>query len=227
MPVAGCHGRFRKGKIAAVDVRSKHRVQIAAAAGVAVVLGILIARGILARTPYKIDPALLSNWTLAAAPPGNRAVVEAKPPSRLLDELFRQVSRRTNHQLIPAERAAVPLVLADEYSDSLQGALSVQDIISVGEGVGLDTARFEPVCIAERHRENGDELYFAVFDAALFDQFRYELTPLFPEQAGAGVYYPPAVRLILAVAATSKDFDGWWPIGVNPQDDCSVSLRAD
>jgi hypothetical protein len=227
MPVAGCHGRFRKGKIAAVDVRSKQRVQIAAAAGVAVVLGILIARGILARTPYKIDPALLSNWTLAAAPPGNRAVVEAKPPSRLLDELFRQVSRRTNHQLVPAERAAVPLVLADEYSDSLQGALSVQDIISVGEGVGLDTARFEPVCIAERHRENGDELYFAVFDAPLFDQFRYALTPLFPEQAGAGVYYPPAVRLILAVAATSKDFDGWWPIGVNPQDDCSVSLRAD
>jgi hypothetical protein len=104
--------------------------------------------------------------------------------------------------------------------------LSVQDIISVGEGVGLDTARFEPVCIAERHRENGDELYFAVFDAPLFDQFRYELTPLFPEQAGAGVYYPPAVRLILAVAATSKDFDGWWPTGVNPQEECSVSLRA-
>ena len=120
----------------------------------------------------------------------------------------------------------MPLVLTDEYSDSLQGALSIQDIISVGEGVGLDSARFEPVCIAERHRENGDELYYAVFDAPLFDQFRYELTPLFPEQAGSGVYYPPAVRLIMAVAATSKDFSRWWPIGVNPQNDCSVSLRA-
>jgi hypothetical protein len=119
----------------------------------------------------------------------------------------------------------VPLVLADEYSDSLQGALSIQDIVNVGEGVGLDTARFEPVCIAERHRESGDELYFAVFDAPLFDQFRYELTPLFPEQAGSGIYYPPAVRLIMAVAATSKDFDRWWPIGVNPHADCTVSLR--
>jgi hypothetical protein len=227
MPADGCHHRFRKSKIPAVDGRWQRRVKIAAAAGVAVVLGVLIARGILARTPYKIDPELLSGWTLAAAPPGNRAVVEAKPPARLLDELFRQVSRRTNHRLVAAERAAVPLVLTDEYADSLQGALSVQDIISVGEGVGLDTARFEPVCIAERHRENGDELYFAVFDAPLFDQFRYELTPLFPEQAGAGVYYPPAVRLIMAVAATTKDFDGWWPIGVNPQEDCSVSLRAD
>ena len=120
----------------------------------------------------------------------------------------------------------MPLVLTNEYSDSLQGALSIQDIISVGEGVGLDSARFEPVCIAERRRENGDELYYAVFDAPLFDQFRYELTPLFPEQAGSGVYYPPAVRLIMAVAATSKDVGRWWPIGVDPQNDCSVSLRA-
>ena len=210
-----------------MDDQAKRRLKVAAAAVVAIVLGILITRGILARTPYKVDAALLSGWKLEAAPPGNPAVVEAKPPSRLLEELFRQVSRRTNHQLVPADRAAVPLVLTDEYSDSLQGALSVQDIISVGEGVGLDTARFEPVCIAERHRDNGEELYYAVFDAPLFDQFRYELTPLFPEQAGAGIYYPPAVRLIMAVAATSKDFDGWWPIGVNPQDDCSVSLRSD
>jgi hypothetical protein len=30
----------------------------------------------------------------------------------------------------------------------------------------------------------------------------------------------------MAVAATSKDFNRWWPIGVNPQADCSVSLRA-
>ena len=198
----------------------------AAAAGAAVVLGIVITRGILARTPYRIDATLLSGWKLEAAPPGTAAVVEAQPPARLLEELFRQVSRRTNQTLVAPDRAAVPLVLVGEYSDSLQGALSIEDIVKVGEGVGLDTARFEPVCIAERHRENGDELFFAVFDAPLFDQFRYELTPLFPEQAGSGVYYPPAVRLIMAVAATSKDFDRWWPIGVNPQNDCSVSLRV-
>jgi hypothetical protein len=209
-----------------VDDRSKRRLKIAAAGGVLVLLGTFIAREVLSRTPYQVDEELLSGWTLAAAPPGDPAVVEAKPPSRLLEELFRQVSQRTNHALVPPDRAAVPLVLADEYSDSLQGALSVQDILSVGEGVGLDTARFEPVCIAERHREDGDELFFAVFDAPLFDQFRYELTPQFPEHAGSGIYHPPAVRLIMAVAATSKDFDRWWPIGVNPQNDCSVSLRA-
>jgi hypothetical protein len=30
----------------------------------------------------------------------------------------------------------------------------------------------------------------------------------------------------MAVAATSKDVGRWWPIGVDPQNDCSVSLRA-
>jgi hypothetical protein len=212
-----------------VDDRTKRRWKFAAAAGTLLVLGVFITREMLSRTPYQVDEALLSGWKLAPAPPGDRAVVEAKPPTRLLDELFRQVSQRTNHALVPPDRAAVPLVLADEYSDSLQGALSIQDIVNVGEGVGLDTARFEPVCIAERHRDNGDtseELFLAVFDAPQFDQFRYELTPLFPEQAGSGVYYPPAVRLIMAVAATSKDFDRWWPIGLNPQTDCTVSLRA-
>jgi hypothetical protein len=184
---------------------------------------------VLARAPYRVDAELLSNWTIVEAPPGAAAVVEAKPPARLLDDLFRQVASRTDHPLVPPDRAAVPLVLADEYSDSLQGVLSVQDIVSVGQGVGLDSVRFEPLCIGERHRENGngsEELIFAVFNAPVFDQFRYELTPLFPEAAGAGVYSPPALRLILAIAATSKDVDHWWPIGINPQRDCSVSLRT-
>ena len=212
-----------------MDDRVTRRLKFAAAAGAVLVLGILMTREIISRTPYEVDEELLSGWQLVASPPGNPAIVEAKPPSRLLEELFRQVSRRANHALVAPDRAAVPLVLADEYSDSLQGALSIQDILSVGEGVGLDTARFEPVCIVERHRDSGEqaeELYFAVFDAPLFNQFRYELTPLFPEQAGSGIYYPPAVRLIMAVAATSKDFNRWWPIGVNPQHDCSVSLRV-
>lgn len=202
---------------------------IAATAVGAVLLGAVIVQVIRARSPYRVDEELLSGWTLAAAPPGDPAVVEAKPPARLLEDLFRQVSRRSDHALVAPERAAVPLVLAGEYSDSLQGVLSVEDILSVGHDVGLDDVRFEPVCIGERHRESGnssEELFFAVFDAPQFDKFRFELTPLFPEHAGSGVYDPPALRLILAVAATTKDVDHWWPLGINPQEDCSVSLRA-
>jgi hypothetical protein len=212
-----------------MDARAKRRWKIAAAAGAMVVVAVLLVRAMLARSPYQVDEELLTGWTLAAAPPGDPAVVEAKPPARLLEDLFRQVSRRSDHTLVAPARAAVPLVLAGEYSDSLQGVLSVEDILSVGHDVGLDDVRFEPVCIGERHRESAnvsEELYFAVFEAPQFDKFRFELTPLFPEHAGSGVYDPPALRLILAVAATSKDFDHWWPLGINPQQDCSVSLRA-
>jgi hypothetical protein len=212
-----------------VDVRTTRWLKYGAAAAAMIVFAVLVLRAVLARAPYRVDAELLSGWTIAEAPPGAAAVVEAKPPTQLLDDLFRQVTSRTDHALVPADRAAVPLVLADEYSDSLQGALSVQDIVSVGQGVGLDSVRFEPVCIGERHRENGsgsEELIFAVFNAPLFDQFRYELTPLFPEAAGAGVYNPPGLRLVLAIAATSKDVDHWWPIGFNPQRDCISSLRT-
>jgi hypothetical protein len=209
--------------------RVNFRLMWVAAAAAAVLLAVVVVQMIRARAPYRIDEELLTGWTLAAAPPGDPAVVEAKPPARLLEDLFRQVSRRSDHTLVAPARAAVPLVLAGEYSDSLQGVLSVEDILSVGHDVGLDDVRFEPVCIGERHRESAnvsEELYFAVFEAPQFDKFRFELTPLFPEHAGSGVYDPPALRLILAVAATSKDFDHWWPLGINPQQDCSVSLRA-
>ncbi len=214
-----------------MDNRTKRTVQIAAAAVMAVVAAVLVMRAIRARAPYHVDEELLSGWRLAAAPPGDPAVVEVKPPSRLLKDLFDQVTSRNNaHALVAPERAAVPLVLSDEYSESLQGALSIDDIVNAGLDFGLDSVRFEPVCMGESHRENGaasEELIFAVFDTPAFDRFRFGLTPLFPEQAGWGVYNPPAVRLILPVAATSNDFDRWWPIRFNPQQDCGVSLLAE
>jgi hypothetical protein len=210
-------------------MKVNRRWKIAVGGAAAALLALLLVRAIRARAPYQVDEELLTGWTLAAAPAGDPAVVEAKPPTRLLDDLFQQVSRRSDHTLVPPDRAAVPLVLAGEYSDSLQGVLSVDDILGVGRDNGLDSVRFEPVCVGERHRGAGDaseELFFAVFAAPQFDKFRFELTPLFPEHAGSGVYDPPALRLILAVAATSRDFDHWWPLGINPQEDCVVSLRA-
>jgi hypothetical protein len=199
---------------------------LAAAAVAALIVAGFLVIAIRARAPYHVDEKFLSGWKVAAAPPGDPAVVEARPPAELLEELFSQVSRRIDHGLVAPERAAVPLVLSGEYSDSLQGAVSIDDIVNTGLDVGLDSVRFEPVCIGQRWK-NDEELVFAVFDAPEFDRFRLELTPLFPEHAGSGVYDPPGLRLILAVAASSRNIDAWWPLGLNPLEDCSVSLRAD
>lgn len=208
--------------------RSNRALKIALAAVAGFVLVFLGARAIRARMPYRVDEALLSGWTLAAAPPGDRAVVEVKPPMRLLEDLFQQVSRRTNEPLVAATRASVPLVLEQEYTDSLQGVLSIEDILSVGRDVGLESVRFEPVCIGQRQRPSGEPsvVFFAIFEAPNFDRFREELTPLFPEHAGSGVYDPPAVRLTLTIAASEKDVTRWWPMFVDARTGCRASLRA-
>jgi hypothetical protein len=211
-----------------VTDRSNRTLKIALAAVAAVVLVLLAARAIRARLPYRVDEALLSGWTLAAAPPGDAALVEVKPPARLLEDLFQQVSARMSEPLVPVRRASVPLVLEQEYSDSLQGVLSVEDILAVGREVGLDSVRFEPVCIGRRHRTGAEQaaVIVAVFDAPMFDRFRQELTPLFPEHAGAGIYSPPAVRLTLAIAATDEHYTRWWPAAAGGQSDCPAALRA-
>jgi hypothetical protein len=203
-------------------------MKVALAAIAAVVLVLVVVRTIRARRPYSVDEALLSGWTLGAAPPGDTAVVEATPPARLLDDLFQQVSERMGEPLVAVRRASVPLVLEQEYTDSLQGVLSVEDILDVGRDVGLDSVRFEPVCLGRRHRV-GDEqsaVVVAVFDAPEFDRFRHELTPLFPEHAGSGIYNPPAIRLTLPIAATSEDYTRWWPAAVGARTDCGAPLRA-
>lgn len=207
--------------------RPSWRAVIVGSGAAVLMLAVLVAWAIRARAPYRVDAALVSGWTLAAAPPADAAVVELKPPPQLLEDLFEQVSRRTNGPLVAAPRASVPLVLAGEYSDSLQGVLSIEDIVSVGQAVGLDRMRFEPVCVGQRRStgEDAGELYFAIFDAPAFDEFRYELTPLFPEHAGAGVYNPPALRLILPIAATDQNFARFWPMAVDARSDCRTPLR--
>jgi hypothetical protein len=205
----------------------------AVTAGVAaLVVGALswfIVKTIRDRRPYSVDEAALSGWTVAKAAPGDPAVVALQPPPQLSAELFRQVSRRSDQSLVAPAHASVPLVLKGEFEDSLQGVHSLEDMMSAARDAGLEETRFEPVCMGE-HRESASgapgEVFFAVFHAPGFDQFRQQLTPLFPEHAGAGIFDPPALRLILAVASTDGDFARWWPIAFEPQADCRASIQV-
>ena len=120
----------------------------------------------------------------------------------------------------------VPLVLQSEYSDSLQGAYSVEDIMDLARDAGVTDARFEPVCMGQR-RDSSQQLFYVVFRASAFDVFRDRLTPLFQEHAGAVPYDPLLVRPVLAVAATDQHFTHLWPVAVNPSADCQATLRVD
>ena len=188
----------------------------------------LIVRTIRSRGAYSVDAITLSGWTLVAGEPGTPALVALQPPPELSPMLFRQLSQRTRQSLMAASRPSIPLVLQAEYADSLQGVWSVDDIFRLARETNLETTRFEPVCIGQHTESTSgrtDQLFFAVFSAPAFDEFRQQLTPLFPEHGGWGVFDPLALRPILTVAATDRELGHWWPLTVEQRTDCQASLR--
>ena len=60
-------------------------------------------------------------------------------------------------------------------------------------------------------------MFFVVFSAPAFDEFRQQLTPLFPEHGGWGVFDPVALRPVLTIAATDREFGIRWPLAVEQQ----------
>lgn len=198
----------------------------AIAAGVAVVCAALVGT-IRYSGPYRVEARELSGWKIVKGEPSGPALVALEPPSALTRGLFRQAVEHARPALVAPAQPSVPLVLRDEYSDSLQGVLTIGDIIDLARDAGVETTRFEPVCVIERrHSSAGGEgqLVMAIFDSPSFERFRQQLSPLFPEQAGAAPFDPNALRPILTIGASDDKFGRWWPLVVEPRTDCSDTL---
>lgn len=196
---------------------------LAVVALASLVLGVLRGRG-----SYTVAADELSGWRLVAAPPDDPALVALQPPAPLAIDLFQQLFQRTGRTLVAAAHPSVALVLRGEYADSLQGVLSTEDILDTARDAGIETARFEPVCMGERRRAasgRSDESYFVRFDAPAFDNFRERLTPLFPEHAGAFPYEPKALSPILMIAASDRELVRSWSKDLHEQTDCMAALR--
>jgi len=211
-------------------VSPSHKTALKAglAALVVAALGWLVVRTVRGRGPYHVERVELSGWKLVAAGPDDAALVALVPPPPLSTDLFQQLFQRTGQALVAPTHPTVPLVLRTEYADSLQGVLSTEDIIDTARDAGIETARFEPVCLGQ-HRGSGSresDVYFVLFEAPAFDDFREKLTPLFPEHAGAFPYEPKALSPILTIAATDREFARWWPLAVKTDLDCRASLRV-
>ena len=181
--------------------------------------------------PYDIDPEALSGWTLAThetrqpAP----AVITLLPPAGLVPDLFQQIFRRTMESMTTSARPAMPVVLQSEFSASLREVLSPEDIMEAARESGLEDARFGPVCMAVKREPSGGrtrQLYFVVFEAPAFTQFRQELARLYAEGGGTAPFDPTALELVLPVASSDVDFAGWWPLEVDREVDCRAKLRV-
>ena len=107
------------------------------------------------RSPYHVDAAGLSSWTLIAGDAGEPGVVALQAAQAMSGDLFRQIFQRTMQSLTAPLRPAIPLVLQGEYADSLQGVMSVDNLMQIARLVGVQEARFDPVCVGVFRRTEG------------------------------------------------------------------------
>lgn len=179
--------------------------------------------------PVPIDTTVFANWPVIVSDGTDPWVVAVAPPDKLMTMLTADVARRAGRRLVAPSHPALPLVLRDEFSDALQGVYGTDSLTRMAREAGIETARFEPVCLAHRVSRGPDgdaDLYFVPFASSVFSQFRVDLMPAFPEHAGIGIYDPSTLTPILIVGSSDGAFERWWPLSFNRDTDCVATISA-
>jgi hypothetical protein len=124
--------------------------------------------------------------------------------------------------------AWIPLVLRSEFDGALGGALTVDEVVEVARGAGLESAPLEPHCLAHRRVSQPGvtrQVYFAVFRFAAFERFRTSLAARAAEAGGGTGFEPEALSPVMFVAASDAVFHRWLPIA-NPEPDCVAPIHV-
>jgi hypothetical protein len=182
--------------------------------------------------PYVIDPAELTGWTLAVenSELGGPAFLSLQPPVPLMADVFRQIFQRSGVSLAGPNRASMPVVLASEFDQALTSVLSADELLRLARSAGLETERFQPVCMGITRVSTGGPVvqrFFMVFESKAFRDFRQELARAHQSRGGAGNFDPAALRPIVPVASFAPDFDQWpWPLQFDQATDCATRLQG-
>ncbi len=177
--------------------------------------------------PLTIERLTLSGWRIVAGAPADPWVVAAQPPDALIDRLRERIARTTARPLVPLARVVLPLILRQEFEDSLQGIYGIDRLMRLAEDAGIQTARFDPVCVAQRIDAGRGALVFVALDAPEYWRYRADVEPFQPEQGGSGLFDPGALTPVLPVAATAADTAAWWPLKTDPLTDCLAPLLVE
>jgi hypothetical protein len=207
-------------------------VKLAIAAMVVAILGWLFLRSLHSTRaePYAVDGPRLEGWTIAVESPTDPAapLVVLRGPQELVSGLFRQVFTRMMESLNAPAAAWIPLVLRSEFDGALGGALTVDQVVEVARGAGLESAPLVPHCLAHRRVSQPGvtrQVYFAVFESPAFQRFRTSLAARAAEAGGGTGFEPEALSPVMFVAASDAVFHRWLPIA-NPEPDCVAPIHV-
>ena len=198
------------------------------------VLGVLFVRSAqnAREMPFVVAHEDLTPWSLVLAPDrdGLGSWLALRPPESLAAPLGRQIFGRIGESVRYPNPASLPLLLRDEFDRALAGILTPDVVTNLARTAGLESATFEPLCMARRRiSEPGSTrgIYFILFDAPAFDQFRQQVAAMLGRSGGdVSRFDPAALSPVLIVAALDENFSRWLPLRANQDIDCLAPIEV-
>jgi hypothetical protein len=197
---------------------------VVAAAGV---LAVLFARSLQSSraAPFTVAREDLTGWTLTLAADADQldSLLSIVPKAALTPPLSRELFARMGETL-HYPPAAMPIVLRSEFQRAMAGALVPEDLFDAARDAGLESAVFQPQCMASR-RISGQGfvrgVYFLVFDLPLFTQFREQVAQrLRAAGRDPALFESAALSPVLIAADLDGSFSRWLPLRADPEADC-------
>lgn len=199
-------------------------VIVLAAVGVLAVLFVRSAQSSRAE-PFTIARQDLTGWTLTLAPEGDQlgSLLSIAPRAALMPPLSRELFARMGESL-HYPPAAVPVVLRSEFQRAMAGVLTPEALLDAARGAGLESAVFQPRCMARRRVSATGVLrgvYFLLFDLPAFTRFREQIAQRL-QAAGRdpSLFDPAALSPVLIAADLDGNFSRWLPLRADPEADC-------
>ncbi len=182
-------------------------------------------------TPFTLEREGLAPWSLVSEPDRDAlgAWLALRPPTQLTPPLGRQIFARAGESIHYPNPPSMPLILRSEFDVALTGVMTPDAVTSLARTAGLESPTFEPRCMGRRRvSEPGStrSVYFIVFDAPAFGQFRQAVAVQLRGTGGSSPFDPAALSPVLIVAATDENFRRWLPIRVNPDADCMAPIEV-
>jgi hypothetical protein len=191
------------------------------------VVGVLLVRSIRSSgaQPFTVERQHLEGWTLALAPDADPlgAVLSLTPQMELMPPLTRALFARIGESL-HYPPPAIPLVLRSEFQRAMAAVLTPAVLLDVAREAGLESATFQPRCMAGRRLSSpGAErgIYFLLFDLPEFTRFRVLVAQRLQAAGGdASLFDPAALSPVLLAADLDGRFSSWLPLRADPEADC-------
>jgi hypothetical protein len=196
-------------------------------------LGVLFVRSAqdTRETPFVVDRQDLAPWSLVLGPNSDAlgSWLSLRPPQPLASPLGRQIFARAGESVNYPSPAALPLLLQSEYDAALAGVVTSDTLVTLAREAGLESAVFEPLCMAHRRvSEPGGTrgIYFVLFEVPAFGAYRSQVAEALGAAGGdTSMFDPGALSPVLIVAGLDGNFSRWLPLRANPEEDCLAPIE--